>query len=226
MRALIVEDNLPEAEAIRLILKKTGWSTDHVASAESALAALLSGKYDMALLDLMLPGADGFSILKQIRTAGCDVPIIVLTGLSDTQDVCDALRLGADEFLRKPIDAAEMRLRIDAVMRRCNRRMPNRLHVGTLELNLDEYAACIADVPLNLTRREFEVLKILALRKGARVSKEAFCAAMYDSPPRGKNHSNVVHVFVHKLRKKIDTAGQGGVQITSSWGEGYSLQVS
>ena len=72
MRALIIEDNLPEAEAIRLILKSTGWCTDHVASAEPALAALLSGKYDMALLDLMLPGADGFSVLKQIRTAGCD----------------------------------------------------------------------------------------------------------------------------------------------------------
>ncbi len=223
MKALIVEDSKPVADATRLILAQKGWQTDHTDTAEAAFAALPDNDYHLMILDLMLPDSDGFSVLHAIRSSGLEIPVIVLTGLADSDDACKALRLGADEFLRKPVNINELSLRIDAVMRRCERSAPSRVTVGELDLRLDENSACIANAPLHLTKREFQVLALLAKRKGCMISKERLYSAIYESPPGSKSKLSVIELFIHKLRKKLEAAGDGKVWIKSSWGEGYAL---
>ncbi len=221
MRVLLVEDDLIVARGVALMLRTGGAVVDHADTGEEALELVRHYDYDIVVLDLMLPDIEGYDVVRRMRAARIDVPVLILSGLTRPQAKVKGLALGADDFLAKPFDKAELVARMQAVIRRSKGFSQPSLHVGDLRLNLDSREVFIGDNPVHLTGKEYAILELLVLRKGMVLTKEAFLNHLYggmDEP-----EVKIIDVFICKLRKKLAQVGAENL-IGTVWGRGYMIR--
>ena len=177
--------------------------------------------YDIVVLDLMLPDMEGYEVVRRMRAARQETPVLILSGLSRPSAKVKGFGMGADDFITKPYDKAELVARMQAVVRRSKGYSQPALRVGALQLNLDSREVLVEGVPVHLTGKEYSILELLVLRKGMVLTKEAFLNHLYggmDEP-----EMKIIDVFICKLRKKLAQAGAGNL-IGTVWGRGYMMR--
>ncbi|HEY0178353.1 MAG TPA: response regulator [Dokdonella sp.] len=217
MRILVVEDDALVADAIRRGLTRAGYAVDHVGSAERAGGALESESFDLAIIDIGLPGVDGLVLLQRMRRAGSALPVLILTARDALADRVSALDLGADDYLVKPFELPELVARCRALIRRSRSATSANLTIGGLHLELGAHRVEADGVPINLTRREWAVLECLALNVGRVVAKEKLVQAIANWDE--DIGANAIEVYVSRLRTKLG----GAAPIRTVRGLGYRL---
>ena len=220
MRVLLIEDDSATAKAIELMLKSEGYICDSTDLGEDGLDIGKIYDYDLIILDLTLPDIDGMEVLRRLRTAKVKTPILILSGLSQPDNKVRALTEGADDYLTKPFDKDELVARIQAIVRRANGHPDAIIPTGGLSVNLNTRVVTVDGQMVYLTRREYAILELLALRKGNTLTKEMFLNHLYggmDEP-----EMKIIDVFICKLRKKLSNAGITNC-IETVWGRGYLM---
>lgn len=218
MRILIVEDDAALARSIVALLRGAGHAVDHVATGEDALMVVPDEPYGLIVLDVGLPGIDGFEVLSTLRRRGEKVAVLMLTARDALDDRVRGLDLGADDYLRKPFAPEKLEARIRALGRRRGGDPTPELTVGTLVLNRSTGEARVGERPLELRRREWAVLDALAIRAGQIVSRETLQAEVfgYDEPVG----PNAIEVNITRVRGKL---APDGPAIRTVRGVGYLL---
>lgn len=222
MRVLLVEDDKSTARSIELMLKSDGYIVDVTDLGEDGIEIGKIYEYDIIILDLMLPDMDGYDVLKNLRAAKIETPILILSGLSELDNKIKGLGFGADDYLTKPFDKRELMARIQAIVRRSQGHSQSIIETGALSVNLDSRTVEIHGKPLHLTGKEYGIIELLSLRKGSTLAKEIFLNHLYggmDEP-----ELKIIDVFICKLRKKIAKANDGDGCIETVWGRGYVLR--
>lgn len=217
MRVLVVEDDALVADAIRRGLGEAGYAVDHVDSAERAGTALGAESFDLAVVDIGLPGADGLALLQRMRRSGTAVPVLILTARDALADRVNALDLGADDYLVKPFALPELVARSRALIRRSRSAASAELVIGTLRLDLAARRAEVNGGAVSLTRREWAVLECLALNIGRVVAKDRLLQAIANWDE--DIGANAIEVYVSRLRTKLG----GAAPIRTVRGLGYRL---
>ncbi|MFT8245877.1 response regulator transcription factor CtrA [Roseomonas sp. BN140053] len=221
MRVLLVEDDLIAARGISLMLKGVSMIVDAADTGEEALELARLYDYDIVVLDLMLPDMEGYEVVRKLRASRIDTPVLILSGLSRPQAKVKGFGMGADDFIVKPFDQAELIARIQAIVRRTKGFSQPTLEVGELSLDLGSREVAVAGRPVHLTGKEYAILELLTLRKGVVLTKEAFLNHLYggmDEP-----EVKIIDVFICKLRKKLSQAGCSEL-IGTVWGRGYVMR--
>jgi len=221
MRVLLAEDDLTTARGVSLMLKAANAMVDVIDTGEEALKMVCHYDYDVVVLDLMLPDMEGYEVIRRMRAARRDTPVLILSGLSRPQARVKGFAAGADDFITKPFDKAELVARIQAIVRRSKGYSQPGLQVGPLHLNLDSREVSVDGQPVHLTGKEYSILELLTLRRGMVLTKEAFLNHLYggmDEP-----EMKIIDVFICKLRKKLAQAGAGNL-IGTVWGRGYVMR--
>ena len=222
MRVLLVEDDSATAKSVEMMLKAEGYVCDCTDLGEDGLEIGKLYDYDLIVLDLMLPDIDGYEVLRRLRAAKVQTPILILSGLSEPDQKVKGLGFGADDYLTKPFDKAELVARIQAIVRRSKGYSESIIETGMLSVNLDTRTVEVNSQPLHLTGKEYGILELLSLRKGTTLTKEMFLNHLYggmDEP-----ELKIIDVFVCKLRKKLSSATGGENYIETVWGRGYVLR--
>ena len=219
MRLLIVEDNQALARDIQSAFQAKGYAVDRVADGEEADAALHAQGYDLVILDLGLPELDGLEVLRRLRRRKSRVPVLILTARDSVQDRVQGLNLGADDYLGKPFSLAELEARAGALIRRGVGGEAAVVEHGRLQLDTAARLARLDGAPLELPRREFNLLEVLLARRGQVVAKEALLEKLFGFDE--EVGVNAVEIYVHRLRKKLEPAG---VRIRTVRGLGYLLE--
>jgi DNA-binding response OmpR family regulator len=218
MRILVVEDNDLVADAITRGLGMAGFAVDRASSAERAAMALESEHFDLAVLDIGLPGIDGLNLLRRLRSDGKTLPVMILTARDTLAAKVEALDLGADDFLMKPFEQAELAARCRALIRRANLSTSGQLSLGRIRIDVSGRQLQIDNEPVELTGREWLVLECLALNAGRVVSKERLQQAIVSWDQALT--PNAVEVYVSRLRSKLRDAAT----IRVVRGLGYRLE--
>ncbi|WP_404416707.1 response regulator [Marinospirillum sp.] len=203
MRLLLIEDDTSLAQGVRTTLKPEGYTVDWLADGRQALFGLENEVFDLVLLDLGLPGMDGLSLLKKIRSQGKDVPVLILTARDAVDDRIAGLDAGADDYLIKPFDITELKARVRALLRRSGGRSQTAIQIGPLEINPQTQQVFLSQVPVSLTRREFALLHELANQPGHVFTRDHLQQLLYGWDDDVE--SNALEVHVHHLRKKLFT---------------------
>jgi two-component system, OmpR family, response regulator len=219
VRLLIVEDDDIVADAIARGLMAANYEVHRVASAESAQAALADEEFALAVIDVGLPGTDGLSLVRRLRSAGRTLPTLILTARCTLADKVKALDLGADDFIAKPFEAAELAARCRALMRRSSGALNGTIKLNRLSVDLAGKRLRIDDAEVDLTAREWLVLEYLVRRVGLIVSKDRLTQAVSTDQDIT---ANAVEVHVSRLRAKLGDAAT----IRSLRGLGYRLEES
>ena len=218
MKYLLVEDNLELADAIASRIRLDGHIVDHAAKIADATAFSAIGEYDLILLDIMLPDGDGRGFLKQHRAARNDTPIIVLTARSQVSDRISMLDLGADDYVTKPFDHAELQARCRAVLRRKSGTAQSVLTIGDVEFDTLAGHLSVKGEVINLRNRELRLLELLICSKGQVFSKQKLVDRLFSYDEDVSE--NAVEVYIGRLRKHLEGSR---VQITTLRGLGYRL---
>ena len=223
IRILAVEDDERILTAVTFALEDEGWQVVKADSGEVALAEFHKETIDLVLIDIMLPGIDGFELCREIRSIS-DVPIIMVTARDDTHDIVAGLEAGADDYLTKPFAPKELSARIRALLRRSRSDSTNEplLRVGDLELNRDEGVVSLGDKKIHLTRTEFHLLYELAENPNKVRSREYLLEKVWGYGYFGDGR--LVDVHVRRLRTKIEVDAASPQYVVSVRGMGYKLQ--
>src|SRR5580692_5294443 len=222
MRVLVVEDDVVTAARIEIVLQGEDFICD---LAHRGAAGVQYGKlhaYDIILLDLMLPDMHGYDVLQQLRDAGINTPVLILSGLGELDDKIKGLSFGADDFLTKPFEHRELIARLLAIVRRSKGHTESTIRTGKLLVNLDSRTAEIGDRLLRITPKEYAILELLSLRKGTTLTKEFLLHQLYggmDEPDL-----RIIDVFICRLRRKLAKATDGDHYIETVRGRGYLLR--
>jgi two-component system cell cycle response regulator CtrA len=222
MRVLLVEDDPSTARSIELALATEGIICDTAALGQEGLEIGQLYDYDIIILDMMLPDIDGFEVLRRFRAGRVKTPILILSGLSGSEQKIRGLGIGADDYVTKPFNRGELIARIQAVVRRSKGHSESLIRTGSLVVNIDERTVELSGKPLHLTSKEYGILELLSLRKGTALTKEMFLNHLYggiDEP-----ELKIIDVFICKLRKKLSDATGGHNYIETLWGRGYMLR--
>ncbi|QSJ20498.1 response regulator transcription factor [Nostoc sp. UHCC 0702] len=223
MHVLFVEDETKIANFVQAGLKEQGFVVDYCDNGNDAYIQAMENEYDAIVLDIMIPGKDGLAILKSLRQAGRNVPVILLTARNELDDRLEGLNLGADDYIAKPFFVEELVARIHAVMRRSFSDRQNMLCVGPLKLDrITREVTCDGQV-VELTTREFNLMEYLMRSPGRVFTRTQILEHVwgYDFNPS----TNVVDVCIQRIRKKIDSIG-GLSWIESVRGVGYRFRNS
>jgi len=221
MRVLVVEDEQRLALAIKHGLEAEGFSVDVVHDGLSGLARATDHSYDVVILDIMLPGLNGYRVCARLRAAGSDAGILMLTAKDGEWDEAEALDTGADDYLSKPFSFVVLVARLKALARRIGSRPPRRAVLGDLVVDSAARTCTRGGTPVALTPREFAVLDHLARRAGEAVSKREILEQVWDAA--ADSDPNTVEVHISALRRKIDTPfGRSALQTVR--GAGYRLE--
>ena len=219
MRILIVEDDTSLAAGIARILEAEGYAVDLMKTGEHAAMAARQESFDLVILDVGLPGIDGFEVLRRLRSEGRAMPVLLLTARDGVDDRVRGLDLGADDYMAKPFAMPELAARVRALIRRGQAQAGPRIVHGPLVLDTSARRATLKGEPLELAAREWAVLEVLLSRVEKIVSKEAIIQAMASW---GEELSlNAIEVYVSRLRGKLEPAG---VRIRTVRGFGYMLE--
>lgn len=223
MRVLLIEDDSSTAKSIELILNAEGFVCDTSDLGEDGLEIGKIYDYDIIVLDLNLPDMDGYDVLRRLRQARIETPILILSARNDIDDKIKGLGFGADDYLTKPFNKDELVARVQAIIRRSKGHSQSLLKIGRLTVDFQNHAAFVDKSPLHLTGKEYAMLELLAMRKGSTLTKEIFLNHLYggiDEP-----ELKIIDVFVCKLRRKIATLCDGDNYIETVWGRGYVLRA-
>lgn len=218
MRLLLVEDDDLVADAILRGLTAASYAVHRVSSAEAAQAAIAGEEFALAVIDVGLPGADGLTLVRRLRSSGKSLPTLILTARCTLTDKVKALDLGADDFLSKPFEAAELAARCRALMRRSSGALNGTIKLQRMSVDLLGKRLCIDDVEVQLTAREWLVLECLVRRINLIVPKEKLQQAV--ASPEQDTSANAVEVHISRLRAKLGNAAI----IRSLRGLGYRLE--
>ena len=221
MRVLIVEDEVRLAENVATALREgPGFAVDCAEDGETGLMLAENRCYDLIVLDLMLPGLDGPTVLRRIRAAKDETPVLILTARDQVQSTISLLNAGADDYLSKPFDLGELLARVKALVRRGKGVAHPTLHAGDLSLNTLEQTVQKAGEPITLSPMEYRILEYLMHRPRVVVSKQELLEHLYDY--NWEHHSNVIEVHVSNLRKKLGGSEEAD-SIETLRGRGYRL---
>ena len=206
MRILVAEDEKKIAGFIRKALEEQGYSVDSAADGDRAYELATSQSYDVIVLDIMLPGRDGLSILRQLRERHNTVPVIVLTARAELNERLEGLNLGADDYITKPFFMEELVARVQAVLRRASGEKLSLLQAGDLVVNLITREVTVGERAAELTSREFGLLEYLMRSPGRVYTRTQILEHVwsYDFD----TNTNLIDVYVQRLRKKLDPAGE------------------
>lgn len=220
MRILLAEDEKALSRALLKIIEKNNYSADAVFNGEDALAYLENGNYDVAILDIMMPGTDGITVLKKLRANGNRIPVLLLTAKAEIEDKVLGLDSGADYYLTKPFNAREL-LAVIRTITRTQNEVDSKLSMGNVILNRSTFELSTSSGSFRLTNKEFQMLELLITNPHHIISAERFMEKIwgYDSDVE----INVVWVYISYLRKKL-AALHADVQIKVSRNAGYSLE--
>lgn len=222
MKVLVVEDDAETGAYLRKGLSERGVAVDVASRGDDGLHLALTGDYDVVVLDVMLPGVDGWSILAAIRGSGLRAAVLFLTAKDAVDDRVRGLRMGADDYLVKPFAFSEFLARVHSVARRGSARPVEVLRVGDLEVDTVRFAASRDGRRLDLTAKEFMLLALLARRSGDVLSRTVIAEQVWDVNFDGD--SNVVDVHIRRLRSKVDDPFPSRL-IHTVRGVGYVLEV-
>ena len=223
VRILTVEDDERIRTAVSLALEEEGWEVEETANGEDALVAFAQNPSDVVLIDIMLPGIDGFEVCRRIRRLG-DVPIVMVTARSDSHDVVAGLEAGADDYLRKPFDPKELSARVRALLRRSRPSgSPAKMVFDQLEIIPDEGVVRLAGDEVHLTRTEFRLLVELASSPGKVMSREDLLERVWARDYF--DDERLVDVHVRRLRTKIEPDPANPRYVVTVRGMGYKLQA-
>lgn len=220
MRILLVEDDRNVAETVRRTLVSQGWVVEVAGDGVSGLNSAVGSKFDVIVLDIMLPGLNGYEVVRRMRAAKVWTPVLMLTAKSGEYDLADALDLGADDYLTKPFSVVVLIARLRALARRGAPERPAVLSAGDLHLDPAAHTVHRGDTELGLTPREFAVLEDLMRHKGQVRSKADILASVWDAEVGGDD--NLVEVYISYLRRRVD-APFGRKAIETVRGHGYRL---
>jgi two-component system OmpR family response regulator len=220
MRVLVVEDERKLGELLRRGLGEEGYAADLADRGEEALWMVRAVEYDAVVLDVMLPGADGFEICRRMRESGVWAPVLMLTARDAVDDRVNGLDAGADDYLTKPFAFEELLARLRALTRRAPAERPPVLEVGDLRLDPGAHRAWRGDKELDLSAKEFALLELFMRRPGMTLSRTQLLDGAWDIA--FESRSNVIDVYVRYLREKIDRPF-GRDSIETIRGVGYRL---
>jgi DNA-binding response OmpR family regulator len=229
-RVLVVEDEAPIRELLRLHLSLAGFDITELADGTRALSVLRSTKFDLIVLDVMLPGLDGITLCRAARSEGVNVhtPILMVTARDTESDTVLGLESGADDYLAKPFGMRELLARVQAILRRSSR--PDEpgdaaaarvVKTHDLALDVEKRAVTVRGQPLELTKQEFDLLHLLATRPGIVFSREALLAKVWGGDTYVTERT--VDTVVSRLRRKIERDAQDPELILTAWGVGYKF---
>ncbi len=220
MRILLAEDEKSLARAILKIFEKNNYSADAVYNGEDALSYLESDNYDVAVLDIMMPKADGITVLKKIRADGNQIPVLILTAKSEIDDKVLGLDSGANYYLTKPFDTKELLATIRAITR-CQTEVDSKLSVGNITLDRASFELSSPTGSFRLANKEFQMMEMLMSNPHHLISVERFMEKIWGFDSEAE--INVVWVYISYLRKKL-TALNANIHIKASRNAGYSLE--
>lgn len=222
MRILLVEDDPTTSKSIELMLTHANLNVYTTEFGEEGIDLAKLYDYDLILLDLGLPDMTGHDVLRQLRLARIDTPILILSGADDTESKIKGFGFGADDYLTKPFHREELVARIHAIIRRSKGHSQSIIRTGLINVNLDAKTVEVNSKTVHLTGKEYQMLELLSLRKGTTLTKEMFLNHLYggmDEP-----ELKIIDVFICKLRKKLSEATGGDSHIETVWGRGYVLR--
>lgn len=222
MRVLLIEDDQTVSQNISLILKKEGMVVDSAFLGEDGIEFAKSYDYDIVILDLLLPDMEGYEVLRRLRNAHIDTPVLILSGLTTPDKKVKGFGCGADDYLTKPFDRTELVARVNAIVRRAKGHADAVVRTGGMEINLNSKIVTIDGKVLNLTSKEYSLIELLAMRKGTTIHKEQFLNHLYggmDEP-----EMKIIDVFMCKIRRKIEKLTKEEEYIQTVWGRGYILK--
>ncbi|MQY41351.1 response regulator [Epibacterium sp. SM1969] len=222
MRILLVEDDPTTAKSIELMLTHANLNVYSTDLGEEGIDLAKLYDYDLILLDLGLPDMNGHEVLRQLRMARIETPILILSGADDTENKIKGFGFGADDYLTKPFHREELVARIHAIIRRSKGHSQSIIKTGKISVNLDAKTVEVEGKTVHLTGKEYQMLELLSLRKGTTLTKEMFLNHLYggmDEP-----ELKIIDVFICKLRKKLSNATGGDNYIETVWGRGYVLR--
>jgi two-component system, OmpR family, copper resistance phosphate regulon response regulator CusR len=202
MRILVIEDEKKTAAFLAKGLREAGYSVDVAYDGEDGLERARASKFDLLVVDIMLPQKDGWEVVSELRRDGVRTPILFLTARDSVRDRVKGLELGADDYLVKPFAFSELLARVRSVLRRAPQRQPQHLRIADLEIDMQRHKATRSGVPLNLTPKEFLLLAHLVRSAGEVVSRAQIAEEVWDIG--FKTDTNVVDVVVRRLRSKVD----------------------
>jgi len=222
MRILLVEDDPTTSRSIELMLTHANLNVFCTDLGEDGIDLAKLYDYDLILLDLNLPDMSGHEVLRQLRLARVETPILILSGADDTENKIKGFGFGADDYLTKPFHREELVARIHAIIRRSKGHSQSVIKTGDVNVNLDAKTVDVGGKTVHLTGKEYQMLELLSLRKGTTLTKEMFLNHLYggmDEP-----ELKIIDVFICKLRKKLAEATGGQNYIETVWGRGYVLR--
>lgn len=222
MRVLLVEDDPTTSKSIEMMLIHANLNVYTTDLGEEGIDLAKLYDYDLILLDLGLPDMHGHEVLRQLRLARIETPILILSGADDTDNKIKGFGFGADDYLTKPFHRDELVARIHAIIRRSKGHSQSVIRTGKINVNLDAKTVDVGGKGVHLTGKEYQMLELLSLRKGTTLTKEMFLNHLYggmDEP-----ELKIIDVFICKLRKKLATATGGENYIETVWGRGYVLR--
>jgi DNA-binding response OmpR family regulator len=221
MKILLIEDEIKLAGFVSAALRQAGHLCEHFTDGSQGLEAAMIGEYDLVILDLMLPTLDGFEVLRNMRNFKNKTPVIILSALSDTDQIIKGLDLGAIDYIKKPFDLNELLARVRAVQRRQTDQFSPLLRIDDLEINVLSREASREGQPIILSNREFGILELLMTHANQVVTKTQILDKVWnvDFDPG----SNVVEVHMYQLRKKIDKGFEAPL-IQTVVGRGYTIK--
>ena len=222
MRILLVEDDPTTSRSIELMLTHANLNVYCTDLGEDGVDLAKLYDYDLILLDLNLPDMSGHEVLRQLRLARIETPILILSGSDDTENKIKGFGFGADDYLTKPFHREELVARIHAIIRRSKGHSQSVIRTGVVNVNLDAKTVDVEGASVHLTGKEYQMLELLSLRKGTTLTKEMFLNHLYggmDEP-----ELKIIDVFICKLRKKLAEATGGQNYIETVWGRGYVLR--
>ena len=222
MRVLLVEDDPTTSKSVELMLTHANLNVYTTDLGEEGIDLAKLYDYDLILLDLGLPDMPGHEVLRQVRLARIETPILILSGADDTESKIKGFGFGADDYLTKPFHREELVARIHAIIRRSKGHSQSVIRTGRINVNLDAKTVDVDNKTVHLTGKEYQMLELLSLRKGTTLTKEMFLNHLYggmDEP-----ELKIIDVFICKLRKKLSEATGGDSYIETVWGRGYVLR--
>ncbi|MEK0084310.1 response regulator transcription factor CtrA [Benzoatithermus flavus] len=222
MRALVIEDDPVSAKLIETALKSENMVFEAAGCGEDGIELAKLYDFDIIILDLHLPDIDGHEVVRRLRSARIQTPVLILSGRSDPADKVKGLVGGADDYLTKPFNRTELVARIQAIVRRAKGHSESVIRTGKLVVNMDKRSVEVNGRRIHVTGKEYSILELLSLRKGTTLTKEMFLDHLYggmDEP-----ELKIIDVFICKLRKKLALATGGDHYIETVWGRGYMLK--
>lgn len=222
MKILIVEDNLELRELLVRSLEKERYIVETAADYASAHMKIFVYQYDCILLDIMLPDGNGLDLLREASNRGMRLNVIILSAKDSIEDKVNGLELGADDYLPKPVHLSELHARISSLMRRVNKQSVGAIQIGNVSIDTSTFTVSVDNKPLDLGRKEYDILLFLANRKGRLVEKQILAEAVWGDYIDQADSFDFIYAQIKNLRKRLKEAGST-IEIKTVYGFGYKL---